>query len=82
MQDRTVVVKWVDAKMYPGIHDKDAALKRKMDVFASVGYLIARDDRATIIAHEATDNGELRDILLIPSGSVISVQELVPGSFV
>jgi hypothetical protein len=80
MANKKVVVKWVDAKIYPGMHSLDDALKHKMDVFESLGYLVARDDQATIIAHETTDSDELRDILLIPSGSVISIQELVPSS--
>ncbi len=77
MEDKRVEVKWFDARIYPGMHGKEDALKRKMDVFSSLGYLIKKDDQATIIAHEITDSAEFRDVLLIPSGSVISIQELV-----
>jgi ornithine cyclodeaminase/alanine dehydrogenase-like protein (mu-crystallin family) len=76
MENKKVVVKWVDARIYPGMHKLDEALARKMDIFESLGYLVDKNNQATKIAHEITDSGEYRDILLIPSGSVISVQEL------
>jgi hypothetical protein len=74
---RMVLIKWFDAKIYPGMHQFDEALNREMDMFESLGYLIERNDRATIMAHEVTEKGEYRDVLLIPSGSIISMQELV-----
>ncbi|MBM3119667.1 MAG: hypothetical protein FJ006_09025 [Chloroflexi bacterium] len=80
MENKKVLVKWMDARIYPGMHKLDEALSRKMDIFESLGYLVDKNDEATKIAHEITDNGEYRDILLIPSGSVISIQELVTGS--
>ena len=82
IENKRVCIKWMDAKIYPGMHNIDNALMRKMDVFESLGYLIERNDKATKIAHEITDGGEYRDILLIPSGSVISIQELVTSSSV
>jgi hypothetical protein len=82
MDNTKVVVKWLDAKIYPGMHKAGEALGRTMDTFESLGYLIERNDQATIIAHEVTDEGEYRDVLLIPSGSVISIQELVTSSSV
>lgn len=72
-----VVVRWVDAKIYPGMHKANEAMSRQMSSFASLGFLLSRDDRVTRIAHEVSDAGEYRDVLLIPSGSVISVQQLV-----
>ena len=80
MDNKKVLVKWVDAKIYPGMHKVDDALTRKMDIFESLGYLLDRNDEATKIAHEITDTGEYRDILLIPSGSIISIDELVTSS--
>lgn len=77
MENKKVVVKWLDAKIYPGMHKKHEALERKMDIFESLGYLVDKNDEATRIAHEITDTGEYRDVLLIPSGSVLSIQELV-----
>jgi len=62
------------------MHNTSEALARKMDIFESLGYLIEKNNQATIIAHEITDKGEYRDILLIPSGSVISIHELVTSS--
>jgi len=82
MDNSKVVVKWLDAKIYPGMHKSSEALERKMDTFESLGYLIERNDQATIIAHEITGEGEYRDVLLIPSGSVISIHKLVTSSSV
>lgn len=82
MDNTKVVIKWLDAKIYPGMHKVSEALERKMDIFESLGYLIEKNDQATIIAHEITDEGEYRDVLLIPSGSVISIHELVTSSSV
>jgi hypothetical protein len=82
MDNTKVAVKWLDAKIYPGMHKASEALERKMDTFESLGYLIERNDQATIIAHEITGEGEYRDVLLISSGSVISVHELVTSSSV
>jgi len=76
MDNKKVVIKWLDAKIYPGMHKADDAVARKMDIFESLGYLIETNDQATKIAHEITDSGDYRDILLIPSGSVLSIQEL------
>jgi len=81
-QTKKVVIKWVDAKIYPGMHKLEDALERKMDVFESLGYLIQKNGEATVVAHEITDSGEYRDILLIPSGSVISIFELISSSSV
>jgi len=72
-----VAVKWVDAKIYPGMHKPDEALSRQADTFESLGYLIEKNDQIIKIAHEVTGEGEYRDVLLIPSGSVISIYELV-----
>lgn len=71
-----VEVKWYDARLYPNMHTPDEALARKMDIFDSLGYLISKDKITTRVAHEITDSGEYRDILLIPSGSIISIKEL------
>jgi hypothetical protein len=80
MENKKVNVKWLDAKIYPGMHKEEDALKRKMDIFESLGYLLEKNNRTTMIAHEITDSGEYRDILLIPSGSVISIDVLVASS--
>ena len=74
---KKVAVVWYDAKIYPGMHNVGEARERTMDRFESLGYLIDKDDRATIVAHEITDKGDYRDVLLIPSGSIVSMDELV-----
>ncbi|GAG51969.1 unnamed protein product [marine sediment metagenome] len=41
-----------------------------------MGYLLSRDKQTTIIAAERNDEGEYRDITLIPTGSIVSVEPL------
>ena len=82
MENKKVVIKWRDAKIYPGMHSETEALEREMETFESLGYLLRQDNRATVIAHEITNTGDFRDVLLIPSGSVIAVEELVASSSV
>lgn len=80
MEIKKAVVKWYDARLYSNMHKLDEALARKMDIFDSIGFLINKDKIIVRIAHEITDSGEYRDIPLIPSGSVISIKELVAKS--
>ena len=74
-----VMIKWHDAKFFPGMHDERAISASKMALFDSLGYLVAKDDITTVIAAERNDQEEYRDITLIPSGSVISICKLTPG---
>ncbi len=36
MESKKVIVKWLDAKIYPGMYKENEALKRKMDIFESL----------------------------------------------
>ena len=44
MENKKVVVKWMDAKIYPRMHKRDNALERKMDIFESVGFLVGKNE--------------------------------------
>ena len=54
---------------------EDAA-NHTMDKLETLGHLISQNDRTTIPASERTDSGEYRDILPIPSGSILSAKPL------
>ena len=71
-----VLVTWRDARFYQGTRKQDEIEGIKMAVFESMGYLLSRDKLTTIIAAERNDEGEYRDITLIPTGSIVSVREL------
>ena len=71
-----VLVSWHDARFYSGTYKREAILDHKMALFESVGYLISEDDKTTIIASERNDEGEYRDVTLIPSGSIVSIGRL------
>ena len=73
-----VLVAWHDARFFSGTYSEKTILEHKMCLFRSVGYLITRNDVTTVLAGEHNDEGEYRDITLIPSGSVIAVQKLSP----
>ena len=78
----TVLVKWHDGKFSPGTFTKEEISRLKMAQFESIGYLMSRDTTTTVIAAECNDEGQYRNITLIPSGSILSVQELVASSSV
>ena len=75
-----VIVKWVDAKFCPGIHSEEDILEHNMSEFESLGYLISKTKLTTIIAAECNNDGEYRDVTLIPTGSIQSIQDLIPSS--
>ncbi len=74
--DKKVLIRWYDARFYQGTYSGQEVLEHKMCLFESLGYLINRDKVTTRIAAEINDEGQYRDITLIPTGSIISVQEL------
>ena len=75
-----VLIEWHDARFFSGTYNEEAIQGHKMALFKSLGYLIARDNITTILAAEHNDQKEYRDITLIPSGSVVSIQKLTPSS--
>jgi len=79
---KIVIVAWHDAKFYSGIYKESAISEHKMAPFESVGYLLSSDQITTIIAAEANDDKEFRDITLIPTGCIISVKELTSSPLV
>jgi len=80
--NKMVLIEWHDAKFCPGMHTIEDATNHAMDKFESLGYLVLQDDRTTMLAFERNDSGEYRDILLIPSGSILSIKPLMLGSTV
>ena len=48
MDNTKVVIKWLDAKIYPGMHKAGEVLERKMDIFESLGHLIEKNNQATM----------------------------------
>ena len=71
-----VLIRWYDARFYQGTYSKQEILKHKMCLFESLGYLVTKDAVTTKIASELNDESQYRDITLIPSGSIISIQKL------
>jgi len=77
-----VTIEWHDARFFPGTYTKDACVQHKMCLFNSLGYLIAKNNTTTTIASEHNDEGEYRDITLIPTGSIVEIRELLTGTTV
>ena len=71
------VVKWHDARFYPSTYTKKDCKKHNMCLFESLGYLIFKDKITTHIAAERSNEGQYRDITLIPTGSIISIRKLI-----
>ena len=73
---KPVCIVWHDARLYTGTYTKDECEKVKMCLFTTLGYLLEKDDITTIIAEEYNDEGDYRNIMLIPTGSIISIQNM------
>ena len=82
MIQRMVNVEWHDARFFSGIYTEHACKRRKMCRFNSLGYLIAKENITTILPGEYNNEGEYRDITLIPTGSIVTIKELVSGALV
>ncbi len=72
-----VKIEWHDARFFPGTYSGDACGEHKMCLFDSLGYLIKQDDITTVLAAECNDEGEYRDVTLIPTGSIVTIKELI-----
>ena len=77
-----VLVHWHDARLFPDTYSTNEAHNLKMQEFETIGYLLLRDSTTTILASERNNEGQYRNIILIPSGSIGSIQGLSLGSFV
>ncbi len=75
-----VCVEWRDARLFSGTYNDEATRKHQMASFKSLGYLISKDKVTTKLAAEINDEGEYRDVLLIPTGSIVSVTNLITRS--
>ena len=71
-----VLVEWHDARFYQGTYSKEDSIKHNMCLFKSLGYMISKDRITTRIAAEHNNEGDYRDITLIPTGSIISIKKL------
>ena len=72
-----VLVKWHDARIYSDARREATIANCRMQLFSTVGYLLRRDKTTTTIAFEYNDEGEYRDVLLIPTGSILSIEYLL-----
>ncbi len=77
-----VLVEWHDARFFPGTYSKEDCVTHKMCLFKSLGYMIAQDKITTCIAAEQNNEGEYRDITLIPTRSIVSIKKLILGTLV
>jgi len=76
MTQKMVNIRWYDARFFSWTYTEDACKAHKMCLFNSMGYLILKNGITTTIAAEYNDEGEYRDITLIPTGSIIEIIEL------
>ena len=78
----SVLIEWHDARFFPNTYTIEDCLEHQMCLFTSLGYLLSQDDITTRIAAEKNNEGEYRDITLIPTGSIVSIVELSPRASV
>ncbi len=77
-----VVVKWYDARFFPSTYTKEDCEEHNMCLFESLGYIISKDETTIRIAAERNNEGQYRDITLIPAGSIVSIRKLIPSTTV
>ena len=68
-----VQIKWHDARFFPNTYSNEECLEHQMCLFTSLGYLLSQNKIITRIAAEMNNEGEYRDITLIPTGSIVSI---------
>ena len=73
-----VQIEWHDARFFPNTYTKKECLEHQMCLFTSLGYLLSQDKITTRIANEMSNEGDYRDILFIPTGSIVSIVQLFP----
>ncbi|KKN50492.1 hypothetical protein LCGC14_0632170 [marine sediment metagenome] len=71
-----VLVKWSDAVINRGVFSKKDAVANKPAIVETMGHLLSRDKETVIVAAEYADDDRYRDITIIPSVLVISVEKL------
>ena len=71
-----VMVTWRDARCFSGTYKENEIQQLKCAVFETVGHFISRDSNTIIVAGERNDEGQYRDVSLIPTGMVTSVVRL------
>ena len=76
-----ILVHWRDARLFPNTYDADELRNLKMAEFETLGYLLSKDSITTTLASERNNEGQYRDVIQIPTGSIISIRRLLLGSF-
>ncbi len=76
-----VLVHWRDARLFPNTYSLEDACNLEMAEFKTTGYLISRDSTTLRMASECNNEEQYRDVILIPTGSIISIRRLFLGSF-
>jgi hypothetical protein len=77
-----VIITWRDAKLCRGTYTKDDIAYLRTATFNALGVLVSKDEQTVVLASEFNDEGQFRDVSLIPTGCIISIRRLVLGSFV
>ena len=73
---------WHDARLYTGTYTDKECKQTKMCLFTTLGYLIGKNEITTIIAEEYNDEGDYRNIMLITTDSIVSIQDMELVSWV
>jgi len=73
---KPVSVVWNDARLYTATYTQDECKQKQMGSFTTLGYLIEQNDITTTIAMEYNDDNDYRNVMLIPTGSIISINNL------
>ena len=71
---KKIEVKWRDSNIYP----RQRYIKDDFKVcfIASVGYLVSEDSKQIVIARDDMEDGDIRDVIVIPRENIVTISEL------
>ncbi len=71
---KKIEVKWRDSNIYPGQrHIEDDFKVYRIN---SVGYLVTEDSKQVVVTRDDLENGEIRDVIVIPRENIVEISDL------
>lgn len=75
--NKVIQITWIDAEKLSGVQEISFVKEIELKELDTVGFLIHRDEKKTIIAQEKWSEGkQIRDVIIIPECSIIKIREL------
>jgi len=73
-----IEVHWVDIASFPGWSTLEEAITSTTMECISIGYVIHKDKKSVVMAQTIADNGDVGEILCIPTSVIRELREICP----